>query len=199
MHILMLALFYRCAEGVAPSAGRGEKANPPMTAERNDPPPKRRNMTRNSPAAAAQDSWRPGRINYPPMRSIAPTIMATASVPAEPTGRQEGARTTVTNPAPHESKQFEKATARMKSPALWKVPLHRPKKQCLNDDVRLEAYEPTALSFADKQRRGAHEAFDGCSPTKEHIRRAVKHPFPLASETPIPREKRKAAQFVAGN
>ena len=87
----------------------------------------------------------------------------------------------------------------MKFSETWKGPFHRPKKQGFSDDVRLEAYEPASLSFADKQRKGIHEAFDGCSSMEDHIRRAASQPFPLASETPIPEETRTAAKFVAEN
>ena len=109
------------------------------------------------------------------------------------------ARMTGTVPPGPVPRLFETATARMKFPAEWKGPFHRPRKQRFNDDVRLEAYMPDALSFADKQRRGIREAFDGCSSMKGHVKRAVKQPFPLASEIPIPKETMKAAQFVAEN
>ena len=49
-----------------------------------------------------------------------------------------------------------------------------------SDDVRLERCEPAAISFADKQRRGVREAFDGCAAMCENIRMAIKQPFSLA-------------------
>ena len=94
---------------------------------------------------------------------------------------------------------FKTATGRMKFPTKLKEPFLRPKKRLFNDDVHLEAYKPDALYFADKQRMGVHEAFDGCYSTNEHVERAVAQPFPLASEIPIPRETMKAARFVAEN
>ena len=169
-----------------------------MSDEQNAPPPKRQNMTRISSVTAAQDSWRPKDTYYPPMKSISATIAASPSEqlpavqpPAEPLLQPGGTRKTGTCTAFPASKQFETAKARMIFSAEWKGPFHRPRKQCFNDDVCLEAYLPAALPFADKQRKGIHEAFDGCSSMKEHIKRAVKQPFPMASETPIPGEHGK--------
>ena len=110
-----------------------------------------------------------------------PGVQALAELLAHP----ECSRATGTRPALPASKQFETATSMVKFSAEWKGPLRRPRKKCFNDDVRLGAYEPASLSFDDKQSRGAPEAFDGCSSIKEHAKRAVKQPFPMASETPI--------------
>ena len=141
-----------------------------MTAEQDAPPAKRQNMTRISSITAAQDSWRPKDVHRSQMRSISATIAAASSEPAsevQPPAEAPpllgGTRTTGTSSALPVSKQFETATTRMKFSAERKEHFHRPRKQNFNDDVRLEACEPAALSFADKQRRGIHEAFGGCS------------------------------------
>ena len=202
----MLAPVFHFVEGLTLLAERERKRIYPMSAEQNAPPPKRQNMTRISSVTAAQDSWRPKDAYYPPMKSISATIEASpcervpaVQPPAEPLSQPEGTRATGTRKDFPVSKHFETAKTRMTFSAEWKGPFHRPRKQCFNDDVCLEAYVPAALSFADKQRKGIREAFEGCSSMEEHIERAVKQPFPLASETPIPRETRKAAQFVAEN
>ena len=137
-----------------------------MTAEQNDPPAKRQNMTRISSIMAAQDSWRPGDARRPQVKSISATIAASTSEqvsavqpPAEVLPLPGGTRTTGTSSALPVSEQFETAATRMKFSAEWKGPFHRPRKQNFNDDVRLEAYEPAALSFADKQRTGHPRGF----------------------------------------
>lgn len=71
-----------------------------------------------------------------------------------------------------------------------------PQVRHFNDDVTLESYNPAELSYADKQRKGIHEAFDTCTDMQEHVRKAVSQPFPLASETPLPTETSKAAAFI---
>ena len=164
-----------------------------MTAEQDAPPAKRQNMTRISSIMAAQDSWRPKDAHRSQMKSISATIAASpyepvsvVQPPAAVLQLPGGTRTTGTSSAPPVSKQFETATTRMRFSAEWKGPFHRPRKQNFNDDVRLEAYEPAALSFADKQRRGIREAFDGCSSNEDHIKRAAKQPFPMDSENPDP-------------
>lgn len=64
-----------------------------------------------------------------------------------------------------------------------------------NDDVRVEAYEPPAMAYADKQRRGIHENLESCESTREHVSRALREPFPLSVETPLPQDTLDAAVF----
>ena len=163
------------------------------------------------PAVMASASHRPTPAGHPPAEgspraggnrtTVTPAPSQTAGIRTTDISasiQAEGSRATVTS-APSVANKFETVTAPMKFPVMWKGPFHRPKKQGFNDDVCLETYEPATLSFADKQRKGIHEAFDGCSSMKDHIRRAASQPFPLASETPIPEETRTAAKFVAEN
>ena len=81
---------------------------------------------------------------------------------------------------------FDEAVKGMKFPTTAEHPLRLPRKGGFNDDVKLEAYQPASLSFAGKQRKCIREAFGGCSSFTDHVGRAMKHPFPLASEIPIP-------------
>ena len=46
----------------------------------------------------------------------------------------------------------------------------------VNDDVKIEAYRQDAISYADKRRKGIHEAFGGCHSFTTHVRRAMKQP-----------------------
>ena len=85
----------------------------------------------------------------------------------------------------------------MKFPTTVERPLRLPRKGGFNDDVKLEAYQPAALSFADKQRKGIRAVFGGCSSFTDHVRREMKQPFPIASEIPIPVDTARAAKLVA--
>ena len=100
-----------------------------------------------------------------------------------------------------EGKPLKRLPASVTQPMLFPTTLttrvRKPQKGCFNDDVKLEHYQPAALSFADKQRRGIHESFDGCADMHEHIRRAMKQPSPMAYETPLPDETSRAAEFIA--
>ena len=71
-----------------------------------------------------------------------------------------------------------------------------PKTRGIDDDVRLEACLQASLSFADKQRGGAREAFGGYKSFSDRIRKAVPHPFSLATEIPLPKDAVKAAKFA---
>ena len=92
---------------------------------------------------------------------------------------------------------FAAAVEGMKSPTTAERPLRIPRKVGFNDDVKLQDYQPGALSFAGKQRKGIREAFGGCSSSTDHVRRETKHPFPIESEILIPSDTARAAKLVA--
>ena len=61
---------------------------------------------------------------------------------------------------------------------------------------RFRVTNPPPFLFADKQRLGIREYFGGCLDISDHARRALQGRFPLAQETPLPRELKRAADFV---
>lgn len=105
-------------------------------------------------------------------KPLAPLLAAEIQSPEQTSrpNRVETAEPWPTRPAP---RLFKTATERVEFATKLKGTFLPPKKRHFDDDVYLEAYKPDALSFADKQRKGAHEAFDGRSSMKGHIGRDV--------------------------
>ena len=66
-----------------------------------------------------------------------------------------------------------------------------------NDDVRIESYRPAAFLFADKKRNGIRDPFSGCRDIKEHASQALRKKFPLAHDTPLSSETKRAADVVS--
>ena len=64
-----------------------------------------------------------------------------------------------------------------------------------NDDVEVEAYRPPGLAYAGKLRRGIRENLESCASMREHVSRALREPFPLSVETPMPKDTLGAAIF----
>ena len=84
----------------------------------------------------------------------------------------------------------------MKPPAFDRAGFTLPRRQSFNGDVEIEAYRPAKLILAGKHRKGIREPLDFCSSPDEHIRYALKDPFPLSAATPLQREL-KAASAVS--
>ena len=61
----------------------------------------------------------------------------------------------------------------------------------------IEIYQPCPFLFADKQRKGTHEAFGACCDMPGHVERALKEKFPLAQDIPLPKVTQKSADFIA--
>ena len=67
-----------------------------------------------------------------------------------------------------------------------------------NDDVKLAAFPPSDMTYADKQRRGIRENFESCTPIRDHVRRSLNGRFPLSSPIPMPGHIKEEAIFTRG-
>ena len=65
-----------------------------------------------------------------------------------------------------------------------------------NDNVKLDAFLPSDMTYADKQRRGIHENSTSCESMRDHVRLALGEKFPLAAPIPLPGHIRDAALFT---
>ena len=66
------------------------------------------------------------------------------------------------------------------------------------DDVRSEINREDDSTFADKQRKGIRDDFDGCSSRDDHIRRAIWALF-RAKKTPVTgRRQARLTSFAMG-
>ena len=95
------------------------------------------------------------------------------------------------------SPEFGKQMKQAEIPRLDRRLIQMPRvHSSYNDDVKMDAFFPSDMTYADKQRRGIHENFESCTSMREHGHRALNGRFPLAAPIPPPAHIKKAAAFT---
>ena len=75
-------------------------------------------------------------------------------------------------------------------------PIPRPEK-CYNDDVELPLYEGALRSYQGSQRKGIRDEHPDATTVEAHIESALKAPFFLGQQTPLPGSIKKSIDFVS--
>ena len=186
-----MALFIVAQKGLSLLPTDGKK-RAPTTASRNDPPSKRRNMGRFPPPRVCPGVLAARGHKLPSDEEFRAYYYGDAQSPAEPTGCHQGAWVACASLGPLASELIEKAAAYMKFPDIRKAPIRCAKMQCLNYDVRLEACEPDASSFA-RASNGAPAKLLAAALTYRANRKRCSKPHSTGLGKPLHRKTRKAA------
>ena len=100
-------------------------------------------------------------------------------------------------PEPLQAKGIERRWDFLKIPIG--APLPRwlaPVSQGANDDIRLPHFVGLPDIFAGKQRKGADNLVQAEPDPISHLQEALKMPFPLSKQTPLPREITESIKFI---
>ena len=97
-------------------------------------------------------------------------------------------------PAAHLSSFMKKQMDQARIPQLRRnlAQLHRAHSP-FNDGVELDAFQPSDMTYAGKQRKGTHGNFESCASMQDRVRRALGERFRLASPDPLPEHIKKAS------
>ena len=64
------------------------------------------------------------------------------------------------------------------------------------DDVKIEHYQASPLTYMGAQRKGVRDPFPQSSSHKDHFERTLAEPFPMALDTPLPKDVSEAIAFL---